>query len=292
MKVVLFCGGLGLRLREYTDDVPKPMVPVGSRPILWHLMKYYAHYGHKDFILCLGYRGDVIKQYFLKYDECLSNDFVLSGGSRDVTLYGRDIEDWRITFVDTGLNVNVGQRLKAVEAHLEGESAFLANYADGLTDLHLPEYLDYFRESGKVGALLCVRPNQTFHLVNVNGRGEVEDVEHIGQAGLWVNGGFFAFRREIFDYLEEGEELVEQPFQRLIAAHELQAFPYTGFWKCMDTFKDKMQFDEMNAIGKAPWEVWRRTSRRGNESTEALPNVPSLKVAAGPPDGMVSVTRP
>ncbi len=291
MKVVLFCGGLGLRLREYTDDVPKPMVPIGSRPILWHLMKYYAHYGHKDFILCLGYRGDVIKQYFLKYDECLSNDFVLSGGSRDVTLYGRDIEDWRITFVDTGLNVNVGQRLKAVEPHLQGESAFLANYADGLTDLHLPEYLDHFRESGKVGSLLCVRPTQTFHLVNVNGRGGVEDVAHIAQAGLWVNGGFFAFRREIFDYLEEGEELVEQPFRRLIAANELQAFPYTGFWACMDTFKDKMRFDEMNATGKAPWEVWRRGSRPGNECTGALPGVDSLGVA-GPPGGMVSVTRP
>ncbi len=291
MKVVLFCGGLGLRLREYTDDVPKPMVPIGPRPILWHLMKYYAYYGHKDFILCLGYRGDVIKQYFLKYDECVSNDFVLSGGSRDVTLYGRDIEDWRITFVDTGLNVNVGQRLKAVEAHLEGESAFLVNYADGLTDLPLPEYLDHFRESGKVGTLLCVRPTQTFHVVNVNGGGEVEDVEHIGRAGLWVNGGFFAFRREIFDYMENGEELVEEPFRRLIAARELLAFPYTGFWACMDTFKDKMRFDEMNAGGKAPWEVWRRAGRRGQDHVGALPGGDALRIA-GAPEAGVRVARP
>ncbi len=257
MKVVLFCGGLGLRLREYTDDVPKPMVPVGSRPILWHLMKYYAHHGHTEFILCLGYRGDAIKNYFLRYDECLSNDFVLSRGGRDITLYGRDIEDWRITFVDTGLNVNVGQRLRAVAPYLEGEESFLANYADGLTDLPLPEYLRYFRESGKVAAVLCVRPTQSFHIVRMDEGGEVADVEHIGRAGLWVNGGFFAFRREIFDHIREGEELVEQPFRRLIAARELAAFPYTGFWACMDTFKDKKLFDELSATGRAPWEVWR-----------------------------------
>jgi glucose-1-phosphate cytidylyltransferase len=283
MKVVLFCGGLGLRLREYTDDIPKPMIPIGSRPLLWHLMKYYAHYGHKEFILCLGYRGDVIKQYFLKYDECLSNDFVLSGGGRDITLYGRDIEDWKITFVDTGLNVNVGQRLKAVEGHLQGETMFLANYADGLTDLHLPEYVDHVQESGKVGGLLCVRPTQSFHIVNVDGGGEVRDIEHIGRAGLWVNGGFFVFRREIFEYMREGEELVEEPFRRLIEARELAAFPYTGFWACMDTFKDKKLFDEMSAAGRAPWEIWRPTNGGGPVPTNA-----NLRIAgtSGP------VTRP
>ena len=129
MKVVLFCGGLGMRLREYSESIPKPMVPVGYRPILWHVMKYYAHFGHKDFILCLGYRADVIKEYFLDYNECLSNDFTLSQGARKIELANSDIDSWRITFVDTGMQANIGQRLKAVQPYLEGEEAFLANYA-------------------------------------------------------------------------------------------------------------------------------------------------------------------
>src|SRR5262245_7456361 len=141
MKVVLFCGGLGTRLREHSETVPKPMVNIGYRPIIWNLMKYYAYYGHTDFVLCLGYRGDVIKQYFLNYDECLSNDCVLSRGGQTLHVFNRDIEDWTITFVDTGLHTNIGQRLKAVEPYLDGEEMFLANYSDGLADLPLPEYL-------------------------------------------------------------------------------------------------------------------------------------------------------
>src|SRR5258706_2998920 len=138
MKVVLFCGGFGMRMREYSEAVPKPMVPIGYRPILWHVMKYYAHYGHRDFVLCLGFKADVIKNYFLRYDECLSNDFVLTQGGKDVELLGRDIHDWRITFVDTGLTSNVGHRLKLVEKHLQDDPIFLANYTDGLSDVPLP----------------------------------------------------------------------------------------------------------------------------------------------------------
>src|SRR3954468_9817857 len=134
MKVVLFCGGLGMRMREFSEAVPKPMVPIGYRPILWHVMKYYAHHGHKDFILCLGYQADVIKSYFLEYNECLSNDFVLSKGGKNLELLTTDIDRWRITFVDTRLKSNIGQRLKAVERQLEGEEMFLANYSDGLSD--------------------------------------------------------------------------------------------------------------------------------------------------------------
>src|SRR5215471_8658844 len=140
VKVVLFCGGLGMR--EYSEVLPKPMVPIGYRPILWHVMKYYAHYGHKDFILCLGYKADVIKQYFRNYDECVSNDFVLSSGGKNVELLGSDIDDWNITFVDTGLTSNIGQRLKAVRRQLEGEEMFLANYTDGLSDVPLPNVID------------------------------------------------------------------------------------------------------------------------------------------------------
>ena len=170
-KVVLFCGGLGLRLRDYSEAIPKPMVGIGYRPILWHVMKYYAHFGYKDFILCLGYKADVIKAYFRNYDESVSNDFVLTGGS-EVTLLNSDIHDWNITFIDTGIRANIGERLMAVQPLLEGEDAFLANYTDGLTDLDLSSYVDDALATGKTGSFLCVRPTQTFHVVSVGGRGD------------------------------------------------------------------------------------------------------------------------
>jgi glucose-1-phosphate cytidylyltransferase len=257
MKVVLFCGGLGTRLREYSETVPKPMVNIGYRPIIWHLMKYYAHFGHTEFILCLGYRGDLIKQYFLTYDECLSNDFELTGGSKEVKLYGRDIEGWKITFADTGLHSNIGQRLKAVQRYIGDDETFLANYSDGLSDLPLPEYLDQFRQQDKIASFLCVRPSQSFHSVSLGDDSLVRDIRHVGGSSLWINGGFFAFKREIFDYLKEGEELVEEPFQRLIRLEQLTAYRYRGFWACMDTFKDKQAFDDMNARGETPWTVWK-----------------------------------
>ena len=261
MKVVLFCGGMGMRLREYSDVIPKPMIDIGYRPLLWHVMKYYAHYGHTEFVLCLGHRGDVIKQYFLNYDECLSNDFVLSRGGRDLQLRGRDIEDWQITFVDTGLTANVGQRLKAVEPYLEDDEVFMANYADGLTDLPLPAYLQWFHEQDRTASFLCVRPNQTFHVVAVGDDGAVSGIRHVADAGVWINGGFFVFKREIFRYIEDGEELVETPFRRLIAAGQLAAHRYEGFWACMDTFKDKQRFDAMNTSGDVPWQVWKSAAR-------------------------------
>ena len=266
MKVVLFCGGLGMRLREYSDVIPKPMIDIGYRPLLWHMMKYYAHYGHTDFVLCLGHRGDVIKQYFLNYDECLSNDFVLSGGGRELELRSRDIDDWRITFVDTGLNANVGQRLKAVEPYLDGADVFMANYADGLSDLPLPEYLAYVAGQDRIGSFLCVRPNQSFHVVSMADDGLVSGIRHIGDAGVWINGGFFVFRKDIFRYIREGEELVEEPFRRLIAEQQLLAYRYEGFWGCMDTFKDKQVFDGMNARGETPWQVWKSQARRSGRT--------------------------
>src|SRR5260370_18842271 len=157
MKVVLFCGGLGMRMREYSEAIPKPMVTIGYRPILWHVMKYYAHYGHKDFILCLGYKADVIKNYFLNYDECVSNNFVLSHGGRKLQLLNSDIHDWNSTFGDTGIGSNIGQRLKAVQSYLKGESVFLANYSDGVSDLPLPESLRHFRERRKIASFVSVR---------------------------------------------------------------------------------------------------------------------------------------
>src|SRR5690242_16309505 len=146
MKVILFCGGLGMRMREYSEVVPKPLVPIGYRPILWYVMKYYAHFGHKDFILCLGHKADAIKKYFLEYDECVTNDFVLSAGGKNLELLNRDIDDWNITFVDTGLLSNIGQRLKAVQKHLQHEEMFLANYTDGLSDAPLPSVIQSFKQ--------------------------------------------------------------------------------------------------------------------------------------------------
>lgn len=256
MKVVLFCGGLGTRLKEYSETIPKPMVDIGYRPIIWYLMKYYAHFGHKDFILCLGYRGDYIKQYFLNYDECLSNDFVLAQGGREVRLYNSDISDWTITFVDTGLHSNIGQRLKAVEKYLEGDEAFMANYSDGLSDLSLPEYIDYFYRQDKIASFLAVRPSQSFHHVSYGEDGLVTSIGPIDQGDFWINGGYFIFKKEIFDYIQAGEELVVQPFQRLMAQKQLVTYRNPGFWACMDTFKEKKMFDEMYAHGKMPWAVW------------------------------------
>ncbi len=264
MKVVLFCGGLGTRLREYSETIPKPMVEIGYRPIIWHLMKYYAHYGHKDFILCLGYRGDYIKRYFLNYDECLSNDFMLSKGGREVQLYNSDISDWNITFVDTGLNANIGQRLKAVEKYLDGEEVFMANYADGLTDLNLAAYVNYFQLHGKTAGFLCVQPSQSFHVVSLQENGLVNAIEPARQADLWINGGFFIFRKEIFDYMHAGEELVDEPFQRMIADNQLIAYRNTGFWACMDTFKEKAMFDELYAKGTTPWAAWESPATMSN----------------------------
>ena len=201
MKVVLFCGGLGMRIREYPEPVPKPMITIGYRPILWHVMKYYAHNGHKDFILCLGYKADAVKNYFLNYDECVSNNFVLSNGGRKLRLLNSDIHDWNITFVDSGIPSNIGQSLKAVQPYLKGESVFLANYSDGLTDLPLSEYIDQFLSKDKVASFLAISPSQSYHVVSFDGD-VVKAIDPIGKAGLWINGGFFVFRQEIFKYIQ------------------------------------------------------------------------------------------
>jgi glucose-1-phosphate cytidylyltransferase len=256
MKVVLFCGGQGTRLREYSENIPKPMVNIGYRPIVWHIMKYYAHYGHKDFILCLGYKADYIKRYFLNYDECLSNDFVLSEGGKQVQMLSSDIHDWKITFVDTGLHSNIGQRLKAVENHLVDDEIFLANYSDGLSDLPLDQYIDNFIAHDKIASFVSVRPNQSFHVVSTLSDGTVTDIQPVTNSDLRINGGFFALKPEIFKYMRDGEELVLEPFQRLIEKEQLIAYRYDGFWACMDTFKEKQTLDDLYAKGKASWQVW------------------------------------
>ena len=257
MKVVLFCGGLGMRIRDVSDQIPKPLIPIGPRPILWHLMSYYAHYGHKDFILCLGYRGNAIKDYFLKYDETVSNDFVLSGGGKDIQLLSRDLDDWRITFVDTGLHASIGERLRAVRQHLSGEEMFLANYSDGLSDVDLDSYVDNFVRRQKIACFLSVPAPHTFHIVRADPDNHVSALEAVGRSVVRINGGFFALRQAIFEYLHEGEDLVLEPFDRLMAKRELIVHPHDGFWRSMDTFKDRQELEDLWGQARAPWTVWR-----------------------------------
>lgn len=257
MKVVLFCGGLGTRLREHSDTIPKPLVNIGSRPILWHLMRYYAHFGHTEFILCLGYRGDLIREYFLNYNECMSNDFVLSEGGKKIELLARDIDDWRITFVDTGLNSNIGERLLRVRNHLGEDELFLANYADALTNLPLNDHILNFKQGNSLASFVAVPTAQSFHGVSAEENGIVSAFGAMSDTTFAVNAGFFCFRRGIFDFIKVGEELVEAPFQRLIAAKKLAVFRHSGFWQQMDTLKDKIAYDQMNGSGNCPWMVWK-----------------------------------
>jgi glucose-1-phosphate cytidylyltransferase len=265
MKVVLFCGGLGTRLREHSDTIPKPLVSIGYRPIIWHLMRYYAHYGHTDFILCLGYRGDLIREYFLKYREEMTNDFTLNGADRSVELHSEDISNWKITFIDTGLHSNIGQRLLRVKKYVQGDEMFLANYADGLSNLPIDRQIAEFSASNAVGSFVAVRSSQSFHAVQMEADGLVTSMGAMTDQALLINGGFFVLRKEIFANIEEGEELVEKPFSRLIAQKRLKAFRWDGFWQCMDTFKDKISFDRMEAKGMCPWAIWNDAVKDGKD---------------------------
>jgi glucose-1-phosphate cytidylyltransferase len=259
MKVVLFCGGLGTRLREHSETIPKPLVTIGNRPIVWHLMRYYAHFGHRDFILCLGYRGDMIREYFLNHHkEEMYNDFTLHPGSRRIELHQRDTFDWSVTCVDTGLHSRIGERLRRVRKYLEGEGEFLANYSDGLANVPLNHMIGDFRSKRATASFVSVPSPDSFTAVQCTGDGTVTAIgtaAHNGH-GLRINGGFFVLRHEIFDNIREGEELVEEPFARLIASRKLVTFRWDGFWQCMDTFKDKIAFDDMEAQGESPWKIW------------------------------------
>jgi glucose-1-phosphate cytidylyltransferase len=258
VKVVLFCGGFGTRLRDYSETIPKPMVPLGYRPIMWHLMKYYAHFGHKEFILALGYKADVIKQFFLDYNEAVSNDFVMSDGGRQVDMLSTDIQDWKITFVDTGTSAEVSDRLIAVRDYLDDDEVFMANYSDGLTNLPLDAYVDDFMASDKIAQFLLVQPPLTYHRVETDETDTVTEIRPIYGSDLRINGGYFVFRKEFFDYLEPGDQIVMEPFFRLMEKAKLSAIKYDGFWAPMDTFKDRQRLDELWSSGEAPWEVWKR----------------------------------
>lgn len=255
MKVVLFCGGLGTRLREYSETIPKPLAYIGLRPIIWHLMKYYAEFGHKEFILCLGYKGDMIKDYFMNYEETVSNDFVFSKGGEKIEMLSTDISDWKITFIDTGIKSNIGQRLKAVEKYIGDDEYFLANYSDGLSDFDINKHIETAKKNNAVASFIMVRPSASFHAVESDETGLVKRI-HLSGAEHWINGGYFVLNKSIFNYMQEGEELVEQPFERLIKEERLYSAKYEGFWSAMDTYKDKKYLDSLYESGSPPWMIW------------------------------------
>lgn len=256
MKVVLFCGGYGLRMRVGEDPRPKPMMPIGSRPVLWHIMRYYAHFGHKEFILALGYGAHVVKDYFLEYRETASNDFVLSDGGRSVELVTHDISDWRITFADTGLNTQIGERLRRVRRYLGDDEMFLAHYGDVLTDAPMNDIIEQVRGTDALGSLLAIKPPGSFHVVHVGDDNRVTGFQEATELPLRINGGFFVLRQGIFDHLGEGEDLVGDAFERAAQRGQLLAIPYDGFWKPMDTLKERAELEDLNRTGTAPWAVW------------------------------------
>jgi glucose-1-phosphate cytidylyltransferase len=256
MKVVLFCGGLGMRMRDGVTSAPKPMTMIGERPLLWHVMRYYAHFGHTDFVLCLGYGATAVKDFFLNYDETRSNDFVLQGGAQNVELFNTDISEWRITFVDTGLNSAIGERLRRVRRFVENETMFLANYADVFTNAPLPDMITRFEASDAVISLLAVPPQSSHHVVDIGEDGLITQVTPMQDLRQWENGGYFVLRPEIFDHLNEGEDLVEDAIVRLIPQRRVLGYPYKGYWSPADTVKERAKLEEMYHRGNCPWMVW------------------------------------
>jgi len=261
MKVVLFCGGLGMRMRTGGDSLPKPMMPIGSRPVLWHIMKYYAHFGHTDFVLALGFGANAVKEYFLNYQETHSNDFVLTKGGQEIELLSSDISEWRITFVDTGIDTAIGERLRRVRPYLEGDDVFLANYGDVLTDAPMNTMVDELLRTDAVGSLLAVPPQDSFHVVRIADDGRMTDLEPVADMDMRINGGYFVLRQGIFDYLDEGEDLVMDACVRAARDGRFRAVRYDGFWAPMDTLKERSALEEMNRAGNRPWAVWDRTAR-------------------------------
>jgi glucose-1-phosphate cytidylyltransferase len=265
MKAVFFCGGQGMRLHPSTVNVPKPLVNVGHQPILYHLMKAYAYYGHKDFILCLGYKGNELKKYFLEFNDALSSDVIMRPGalheSERIEILHKNMQDWKITFVDTGLTSNVGQRLLRIRKYVEDEPFFLVNYADALSNIDLSRLVEDAIKYNKIGYFITVKPPSSFHLVVPDDEGHVKSLTMIEESHLRINGGWFVFKNEIFDYIKEGEDLTHEPFKRLIEKNQLMVHDFAKapnwFWASMDTYKDKSKLDDLASKPNPPWEVWK-----------------------------------
>ena len=260
LKVVILCGGYGTRIREVAEHIPKPMIPIGSLPILWHLMKYYAHFGHRDFVLCLGYKGQVIKDFFLNY-QTQTKDFTIDLGGKQPLRYHTDHSesDWRVTLADTGLDAMTGARLRKIRKYVEGEPQFMLTYGDGLADVDLRRLLAFHKSHGKVLTVTGVRPAGRFGELVSNRSSRVTEFNEKPQAtGGRISGGFFVCRREIFDYLGEGDDLVfeQAPIKRLVAERELMVHEHDGFWQPMDTHREYQLLNQLFQSGRAPWVKW------------------------------------
>jgi glucose-1-phosphate cytidylyltransferase len=273
MKVVLFCGGLGMRIRTDNQSLPKPMMPIGTRPVLWHVMRYYAHFGHKDFILCLGYGAQAVKDYFLNYRETTSNDFVLMHGGEDVKMLSTDISEWTISFIDTGMDTAIGERLRRVLPHLDGDDMFLANYGDVLTDAPMNDLIKQFAKTDAVAQLLAVKPQDSFHVVDIEGDSTVTGLTAVASMSMRINGGYFVLRRGIFDYLHEGEDLVMDGCRRAAADGRMRAVQYDGFWAPMDTLKERTVLEDQYRRGISPWALWREGRLQERKPLVLVPEI-------------------
>jgi glucose-1-phosphate cytidylyltransferase len=275
MKVVLFCGGMGLRMRSSDDSAPKPMMPIGHRPVLWHVMRYYAHFGHTDFILCLGYGARAVKDYFLTYNETHSNDFVLTKGGEHIDLLSSDISEWSITFIDTGVDTAIGERLRRVRRYLDDDEIFLANYGDVLTDAHLNDIIDQVAASDVAGSLLAVPPQDSFHVVDIDSESRISAFTPAAEMNMRINGGYFVLKQDIFEYLHEGEDLVMNACVRAAADGRMLAIPYDGFWAAMDTLKERSWLEDLYRTGRSPWAVWQEHSPTAGRRITAV-DVPDI----------------
>ena len=256
--VVILCGGRGMRLNEQTESIPKPMVQVGGMPILWHIMKLYSHFGFKEFILCLGYKGEKIRELFMDYQGWRRGDFTLRSGprGRELDYHLGELEDWTITFADTGLKTNTGGRLKRVERYITGPT-FMVTYGDGVSDLDLQALLAEHQRSGRVATMTCVMPRTHFGIVDVEDGGRISRYTEKPLLNTLVNGGFFVCSRELFAYLGDNEMLEREPFDRLLRDGQLHGHRHDGFWMCMDTYKDNQVLNDLWERGEAPWKVWK-----------------------------------
>ncbi len=257
MKVVILCGGQGTRLREETEIKPKPMVEVGGMPILWHIMKTYAHYGFKEFILCLGYKGNVIKEYFYNY-EMLSNDFTIELGAKDIKVHPRHSEHgWNITLVGTGLKTMTGARVKRIERFIK-EDMFMLTYGDGVTDINIHKLLEYHKSHGKIGTVTGVSPPSRYGELLIRKDQVLSFNEKPTSNDNSINGGYFVFNRKLFDYLKNEDNCIleREPLEMLAKERELQVYQHTGFWQCMDTYRDYKYLNEIWDKGNPPWKVW------------------------------------
>lgn len=254
MKVVLLAGGLGTRMREETEYKPKPMVEVGGRPVLWHLMKVFASSGLSEFIVCTGYRGDVIKDYFLNY-EARTNDFTVHlGSSSRVEVHGSHGDDWRVTVADTGAHTQTGGRVKRVASHVNGR--FMVTYGDGLADVDITKLLAFHESHGKLATVTTVRPLSRFGVMDIDSSGLVQRFREKPLTDDYVNVGFFVFEQKVLDYLDEDCVLEQAPLERLASEGQLMAYRHEGFWQPMDTFREYTMLNEMWDSGNAPWKVW------------------------------------